>query len=283
VLPSRVTVTTFSATDIPDLNVAQYPPLGHCMYCGTANGLTREHIVPFGLSGTCVLPRSSCKKCASITGKCEAIVLRGPMRDMRILRRLKSRKQHSGAPATYTLTVERNGRSEEVRVPLDEYPVMLHFPNLAPARALTSTNGHGLVVKGTYSVLFGPHPEDLLRNLGADTLRFSADYDYVAFARMIAKIGYSYAVADGLVDNLKGMPPVIASILGIEDRIGDWVGMEQDSSIKKYPQLLHRFAHRHEDGLLVVDVQLFADSETPTYHVVLGPLDLPPWTLPVGS
>lgn len=45
--------------------------------------------------------------------------------------------------------------------------------------------------------------------------------------------------------------------------------------IRKYPGLLHRIAliEDHERELLIADIQLFADSETPSYGVILGKLD----------
>jgi hypothetical protein len=42
-------------------------PVGYCIYCQATDELTNEHILPFGLSGTAVLPKSSCKACAKIT------------------------------------------------------------------------------------------------------------------------------------------------------------------------------------------------------------------------
>ncbi|MBP6077135.1 MAG: hypothetical protein KA520_12490 [Nitrosomonas sp.] len=53
------------------------PPL-KCIYCGnTDEKLTKEHIVPRGLGGTCTIPSASCKKCQKITSQLEHSILRG--------------------------------------------------------------------------------------------------------------------------------------------------------------------------------------------------------------
>jgi hypothetical protein len=95
----------------------------------------------------------------------------------------------------------------------------------------------------------------------------------VAFARLIAKIGYSMAFAEGKLSRIEGSSPVLPSILGEVDDIGQWVGTLTDP-IQKYPGVLHRIAVREDRAhrLLIADVQLFSGSETPTYGVILGSL-----------
>ena len=94
---------------------------------------------------------------------------------------------------------------------------------------------------------------------------------------MIAKIGYATAFALGDLRRLEGPSPVIPSILGEEDDIiGRWVGTLTDP-IRNYPGLLHRI-EIHEDTkrrLLLAEVQLFSDSKTPSYGVILGRLKEP--------
>jgi len=57
--------------------IATFEAAGHCIYCGTKQGpLSDEHIVPFGLGGTLVLPKASCKACATETAKLEQVIQR---------------------------------------------------------------------------------------------------------------------------------------------------------------------------------------------------------------
>ncbi len=46
-----------------------YAPVGRYIYCpddGSA-GLGDEHIIPYSLNGTQILPQASCRKCEKIT------------------------------------------------------------------------------------------------------------------------------------------------------------------------------------------------------------------------
>ena len=43
-----------------------YKPVGHCIYCGATEDLGKEHILPFGLSGSAILPKSSCRSLSLI-------------------------------------------------------------------------------------------------------------------------------------------------------------------------------------------------------------------------
>ena len=275
-MPAEV-VLQGSLEGIRDMAKVSYRPVGHCIYCFGTGNLTREHIVAFGLNGTAVLPAASCDKCREITSAFELQVLRGSMRPVRLLRRLRSRKKHQGAPLTGRLTVIRDGVSEIVELPIEEYPVLLSFPIFATPRCLTGEHKFGIDITGVVTISFGPRPEIVGRKLGAQNLVLGSRTDHpAAFARMIAKIGYATAFALGDVDRLEGPSPVIASILGEVDDIGQWVGT-LTNPIRKYPPLLHR-VEIHEDKerrLLVAEVQLFSDSETPSYGVILGSLKGP--------
>ena len=50
--------------------------IGECIYCGSTENLTDEHIVPHGLSGKWQLLEGSCQDCAKITSRFEESVLR---------------------------------------------------------------------------------------------------------------------------------------------------------------------------------------------------------------
>lgn len=265
-----------SIDDLIDLAKRRSDPIGYCIYCGSTEALTREHIVPFGLSGEAVLPKASCRKCARITGRFEEDVLRGPMRTVRILKRLRSRTKHTGAPQTARLTVLRGEIEEEVELPLDQYPVMLHFPVLAPL-APFEQRVKGLTVTGVHAVLFGPRPEDVLRTFdGVTGIRFSSPDDWTPFARLIAKIAYATAAASGALARLDGPAYVLRGILEDPDDLGRWIGTP-DGPICKYPGSLHRIdLAEHPEGWLLARVQLFSDGETPAYDVLLGRLKTPP-------
>ena len=90
---------------------------------------------------------------------------------------------------------------------------------------------------------------------------------------MIAKIAYSFCLAEGQIDLIEDKSFLLSSILGKTDDIGSWVGTLTEP-IKSQKGLLHRLGiYRDEkSGFLKAEVQLFADSETPSYGVILGKL-----------
>jgi hypothetical protein len=124
------------------------------------------------------------------------------------------------------------------------------------------------------TVSFGKRPDEVMKFLNASSLSVPSQGDQpVAFARLIAKISYAMAVAQGQANLIDGQPFVHPAILGESDDIGRWVGT-LTKPITKHPGVLHRADIRKDEknGLLVAEVQLFADSETPAYGVLLGRL-----------
>jgi hypothetical protein len=93
---------------------------------------------------------------------------------------------------------------------------------------------------------------------------------------MIAKIGYAFAFAEGATTRPEGRAAVIPAILGESKDIGRWVRTLPEPFVA-HPGILHRLVI-HEDvknRFLWVEVQLFADSQTPSYGVILGNLKSP--------
>lgn len=254
------------------LDNLQYASIGRCIYCGNTENLQKEHILPFGLSGSAILTKSTCNRCAKITGQVEQKVLRGPMWAVRVYRELKSRTRHQDAPKHFPLKVITNGTEQVIQVPIKEFPILLHFPIFEPP-AYLNPGGYekGILVSGVATVSFGLRPEVVAKRLGVDTLSINQAQEPIAFARMIAKIAYAWAAAENKLNLIRGMPFVLPAILGKADDIGRWVGTLTDP-IKKYEGLLHRILI-HEDyerHVLIGEVHLFSDSETPRYGVILG-------------
>ena len=251
-----------------------YKPVGQCIYCGDTHGLQKEHILPFGLSGTAILPEASCAKCARITGHHEQMLLRGPMWAVRVYRTLNSRTKHRDAPRAYPLTLLREGEEKVVKLPVEEYPILLHFPVFTPP-AILDPSGYtsGIRVSGTATLSFGPHPAAVAKRYGATSIKLTQSWEPVAFAQVIAKVALAYAVAEGARRWIEGAPWPVPAILGKADDIGRWVGTLTEP-FRKFDGVLHRLAvHKDtEKGLVIVEVQLFSDSQAPSYGVILGRL-----------
>jgi hypothetical protein len=253
-----------------------YAPQGRCIYCGCTINLEREHIIPFGLGGTAVLPKASCRACAKLTGRQEEIVLRGPMQAIRVYREIQSRTKHRDAPKAYPLTVIRRGVEEVLDLPAKDYPILLHFPTFAPPGFL-SPGGYdsGIRLSGIHTVAFGPSPEEVAQRLGATSIILTQEYEPVAFARVVAKIAYAMAAAEGLLELVEVNPPVVQSVLGSVNEIGRWV-WTLNGPVEAFDGQLHRILfHRNDDrGILIGEVQLFSDSQAPRYGVIIGRLSL---------
>lgn len=249
-----------------------YAPIGQCIYCGGGDGLSDEHIIPYGLSGSEVLPKSSCAACARETGRFEQLVLRGPMRAARIHRRLKSRTKHNGGPETHRATLIKDSGEEAIDLPITEYPILLHFPIFAQPGHLTGATSPGIVMTGMNTILFGPKPDDVARKYDARAIRFpSMTLQPIAFARMVAKIAYGYAAGNGQLTLIDGQSFVLPCILGHSEDVGMWVFTEASKTIN-YPGVLHCVTLHLIEEMLIGKVHLFADSQTPAYGVILGKL-----------
>lgn len=251
-----------------------YSPVGKCIYCGSVENLTKEHILPHGLSGTAILLLSSCKTCARITGNIEQTVLRGSLWPARVFRNLNSRTKHREAPKTYPVTAVFGKREVKLNISLDKLPILIPFPVFAPPRIISGKPlANGIDVAGLDTILFGKHPAQLAKELGATELRIGKRENPKVFARVLAKIAFSFAYAEGALDALAGPSPILPAILGHSEDIGNWVGV-LDQTNRAHPETLHRIDLMHDEqrGLLLAEVQLFADSQTPSYVVVLGHL-----------
>jgi hypothetical protein len=257
---------------LPVLDKYKYPPFGKCIYCGASFDLRIEHIVPYGLSGNLELPESTCKDCADVTGKVEMAVLRGELWAVRVFREMQSRRKHSSAPKVFPIKIIRNGVEDQILLPVNEYPILLHFPFFAPPGVLVSADKKsGVQLRGVDTVSFGRNPVEFLTEEKAESISATTSHNPVAFARMIAKIAYSMAAATGALALLKSPSPIPSIILGHDTSVGHWIG-NVDAPHRSYPGMLHRVVVVPDEscGMLIGDVQLFSDSFAPSYTVVLG-------------
>lgn len=252
-----------------------YDPVRECIYCGAeADNLGKEHIIPRGLGGTYILPRACC---SDHDQEFEGIVLRGPMWNVRSFRRIPSRNPDKMPDETEVVVVQEDEEEEEV-LPLEDSPVVLYLPGFEPPGHLTGNEPDGAIATSKlFTLVYGRNPEDVAAEYAeerdADRIEITQEYRPVAFARMIGKIGYSYAVAELGLDAFSEVYPV-SDILGERDKIGRWVGIHPLKSPEPRGGGLHRLALVRPEGSdeVVAEVQLLSDGQTPTYLVVVGKL-----------
>lgn len=261
-------------TKVPEYDKHIFPPVGKCIYCGSTESLTDEHIVPYGLGGNLELPKSSCKACATITSNFELAVLRGSMHPARIFREIQSRKDHKYAPTHYPIVKESNGVQKSIEVPIEDYPILVPFPIFAvPGYLQGKDETHGITMTGLATVLFGCKSDELLIKYKGTRIVIEPKGDTpVDFARMIAKLAFSMAVTTGAFEGADYSNSfVLPAILGEKDDIGQWVGTITDPIFASKYHLHRILIHRdQEKGLLIGDVHIFSDSETPRYGVILA-------------
>jgi len=124
----------------------QYPPVNRCIYCGSQEDLSKEHILPYALGGRLVLPRASCSRHRDLTSEIERKVARGMYGDYRDSEGIQTRhrkRQELRGSATVTLPATTFADVPcQVSVPIGDLPrhhisVHLPVPQLLSGRALT--------------------------------------------------------------------------------------------------------------------------------------------------
>jgi hypothetical protein len=245
-----------------------YPEPGRCIYCGDDKAdLTEEHIIPFALDGEWAIPEASCSKCAKLTCRAEGICLGDMMKAARTRFKASSRRRRPKTlPVTY---IGVDGKRRTKQVAPEDHPTTIFIVAPPPPRLLRDIfppwthdasrlwiHGDGMNLE-KHPVFAGERME-----LGA--------FNELAYARMMAKIGHSFAVA---ILGIEGFKPFLTDF--IRERSGDYtdfIGGDPRPSPKK-PVKHQMQLNRHEiSGVLhaVVAIQLFAKFGAPVFQVIAG-------------
>lgn len=251
--------------------------IGRCIYCGdTPKKLQREHIIPLALHGEYVLNDASCVSCARITSKFEGVMTQGPSGPLYPARRvlnLRSRRKKKQNPKI-PLEVSVGSASELRNLLVAEHCGPAVLPIIGSAGFSTGADPNAaLKMKGTYVAWYGESPDAVWTAQKADRITLYAGvYPLPDFARMIAKIAYSYAVLQFGIERMIGAS-VVDAIMGRTDSLSYWVGSTDQEVPGGTPDELHRIAaiRSPQDGIFGL-VQLFSMQSAPGYTVVV---DLP--------
>lgn len=255
------------------MNLENLKPVGSCIYCGSQTSLSREHIIPYALQGNWVLPKASCPVCARITSEFERKVLRDSLSAVRRAAGFRTRRPHE-QPTDFPQKITKHGEEISLRVPIEDHLTLLLLP-LVPTAAYIDKRKYvsGVDIIGTETLVFGDDPTGIARKLDAQSISVTETYDYTAFLRLIAKIGYCIAVARYGLDSI-AKPYVLPSILGQNDDIGMWVGSDGFQTKAENDVALHvvqgGIGDINGENLIMVKVKLFADAHPTGYHVIVG-------------
>lgn len=271
---------------VPNRNVPNvfYPVVGRCIYCDAtqvsagAIRFTDEHIIPLALGGNLVLPEASCHNCASIINQqIETPVLFKEWGYLRIKRNFpsRSRKRKAAPRREYVTLTTRDGRP--MRVPVWQYSCPVPLYKFKEARILTGQPPGDDNYHWTMEILSSPDEEmQMQRKFPEWNRQHLIRAQPFQFARLMAKIAYSYSVAEY---GLGAFTPLVVDIIrGRSDDYFHTVGgaLEIQPAIPGGDHvtnigILFRSA---KQALLIVEVRLFSQIRTPNYHVVVGEIDL---------
>ena len=247
-----------------------YAPVGRCIYCGTAKGeLSDEHIIPYAIGGTAILADASCLACAKVTSHIENECLNKMLKAARTQLGLRSRRKR---PSTLELNARIRGQQAGLQVPVADHPTVLWLPmydepSILLGRYAPPSDGYKV------NVWFEPLNLDISKQLGHGVEGFTANFPIVFFARMLAKIGYSYAVANLGLDGFK--PLALDLIMGRKEYdgnflVGGTLAQVPPADEPNTHQLWIEFPRVHSREFVVAILRLFADRGAPLYRIVVG-------------
>lgn len=260
---------------IKDLNGYQSVRASACIYCGSTDRLSREHVAPYALGGTLTIVDGSCESCRLKTHTFETHVLTGPMRMVRYLQKMPSRSKHRDVkrmvPVRVTMT---DGTEQDVQMPIEEAPVLLAFSEFGEPKYLEPNRGVLLEAKGVVTGTYARHPDEVIKTLAVPGLSISQPPTRPhAFAQMIAKIAYCFAYIDGFLNHVENPDELVHAFMNDPDTLGRFVGSMPPPFVS-YDKMSLRLSLNINSAnrLAWAQVQLFAHSGAPTYVVVLGRL-----------
>lgn len=263
---------------LPKQEPRTYSAIGVCIYCGSMEGLTDEHIVPLGFGGRWLLPKSSCKTCAAETSKHERTCLRTMYGPLRLLYDLPSRRK-ADRPDSLPLKVKRTEAHdwEYIQVPQERFPFLLTFPHFGfpgifGERSVKESAGpvvqHLWIRGASPSYNFDNLVQELISELQVFSVMPESKAEIPAFCSVLAKIAYSFLVAE--LGKPLSQPPIAPYAIGKElSNCRHYIG-----SVPFYEpptEHLHELSVHDSlaTGLYQVRIRLFAKLGTPTYLVAV--------------
>lgn len=264
-----------SSSDPPPRNSSKviYPGFGRCIYCGATEGrLSDEHIIPFSLGGLLIIEKASCSACAKITCNFEGAVARSLFGDFRMRHKLPTRRPKE-RPTRIPLQIVSQTRPDiPLSLPVAEFPapafmykctragILQGLPPTIDTAALWQIVGiaSDAELKAFYAK-YGKHVAYSFRHVPEQ------------FARMLAKIGHSYAVVTFGLEAFK--PLAVETVLGQMKNLSYVVGgsFDIEPPVPDAGHLLSaEIATNGITSLITVGIRLFGSCATPSYHVVAG-------------
>ncbi|STQ90084.1 hypothetical protein EV682_109143 [Iodobacter fluviatilis] len=195
--------------------------------------------------------------------------MKGLFQNVRTILRMQSRRPKERL-LSLPLVLENQGLQQIIQVPINEFPLYLPMPIFPPPGILVGTSlSLPLSADVNFIHVAGPSFEEVSLRYGGCFVGSQLSFYPGYFARTIAKIAYCAAVYTLGIAPFKGSP-IRRVILGEDLSIGHWVGAWTGDPANE-AKGLHAMQVRMEDSNVHVILRLFAQFNTPEYHVVLQP------------
>lgn len=275
-----------------------FSPVGRCIYCGSTDDLTTEHIIPYSLAGYSTLEKSSCKKCAAVTAAFEQNCARAMLGVFRVVYNFPTRRKKD-RPKKLPLWVIKWNVCEKWDVPVEYYPeIKVLMPSLSPpkmaAREVWTMMMHldparlspedfakmdfekdGLVIMIDCYVPLADQKKraEWLYNKGAIEWVYQQKVPLIPFSRMLAKIAHSYCVAQFGLGSFK--PLLIDAILNGGTDINRLVGglphvFNLDWPFDQFHDMVAGITNINGIAHLACSIQLFSQVAPVRYLVIVG-------------
>ncbi len=258
----------------------RYQTIGMCIYCGdTTSKLCDEHIIPYSIAGNFIIfEQASCKKCEKLINVFEHHVMKDVLGHLRFKVGSPSRSKRRGKKSrseVFTSEVlsgyyssDRIFLTNKIALSKYDHPIGFIWLRLKPPKILQGIS----IINDDPVDGFGQTNPEMLKLLTAknNPVVYIDKLNLILFARSIAKIAYSYAIAEcGQEVFVTLVRPLL---LGKRAIFTDLVGGDYD--IPPPTISLHELQLFIFDAGIVkfqcVRVRLFASMGTPNYDVVVG-------------
>ena len=245
-------------------------PIGRCIYCGSTEDLSDEHILPYSMWGTDVLPKASCPECAKITGRFEQHVARDLYLAVRMVSGAPTRRKKT-MPTSFPLEViDADGKPQTLQLPANEHPALVIFPEYQPPTMFVDgTTRVGIAITGNRLIGFGKDLLTVQKEHQFKELQITSTFKVPRFEQFLAKWAYCTAIKHYGLDNLETVY-VIDDIIRNANTIGSYVGTDGQVVIGKQAAIASYQMFEDDQRRVVVRLKLFANSDAPEYIVLVG-------------
>ena len=243
-----------------------------CIFCGSKQELTDEHVVPYSIAGPWVYRKATCRVCQDKFKPFESRILKrflGPMRDKLEAPSRTPKTQ----PPSHTITLGfADGSTKDVTGNMNDIPVVISFPEIGPAGiGIPDANPEQVRIIGVSTALLDTSAaEKLVKQHGATEIKGELQVVPSDWLRLIGKVGYAFACAQYGAENVLESP-IVPALLGISNDIGQWVGSLTPEESPPVPAgMVHHVQLKINDTTVLAMVRLFAQWNGPAYVVVCG-------------